>query len=53
MVYMAVISAPRKLRQETEKCEASKVCVMGFFPTNKQTNKWKERNKVVGDVALA
>lgn len=36
---MVVISAPRKLRQETEKCEASKVCVMRSFPPNKQTNK--------------
>lgn len=46
---MVVISAPRKLRQETEKCEASKVCVMRSFPPNKQTNrqanKQEERKK--------
>lgn len=36
---MVVISAPRKLRQETEKCEASKVCVMRSFLPKKQTNK--------------
>lgn len=46
MVYMAAISAPRKLRQETEKCEVSKVCVMGSFPqTNKQTNRRREKNR--------
>lgn len=52
MVYMAAISAPRKLRQETEKCEVSKVCVMGSFP---QTNKQEERKKkkAVCEVALA
>lgn len=42
---MVVISAPRKLRQETEKCEASKVCVMRSFLPNKQTNKQEERKK--------
>lgn len=59
---MVVISAPRKLRQETEKCEASKVCVMRSFPPNKQTNKQtdkqtnrrKEKNqKAMGEVVLA
>lgn len=42
---MVVISAPRKLRQETEKCEASKVCVMRSFPPNKQTDKQTNRRK--------
>lgn len=58
---MAVISAPRKLRQETEKCEASKVCVMrSFHPNkqtdrqiNKQTNRRKEKDKSMGEVVLA
>lgn len=56
---MVVISAPRKLRQETEKCEVSKVCVMRSFPPNKQTdrqaNKQEERKnqKAMGEVVLA
>lgn len=55
---MVVISVPRKLRQETEKCEASKVCVMRSFPPNKQTDKQTNRRKekkqkAMGEVVLS